>query len=146
MSFIHTQDWLEYTPTERQETQSFLEAQMESIQAEKNLDNGSSRSLSPTQEHTSLPWQIWRNTDGVRYEIGPSINNFFTCAYVSGFYSNEAKANAEFIVQACNAHYQLVSELTAAQEEIEHLKNHIADLKHDFQSLEDEYDKLHTGG
>jgi hypothetical protein len=70
---------------------------------------------------THRPWQVHRNEHGVRYEVGPVINTFFTCAYVSGFYSDEAKANAELIVTAVNERDALLSEVAQLREALDNV-------------------------
>lgn len=76
-----------------------------------------------TQNHTPTPWTIEtvQTSVGFVYKIGPfpwigdKVNH--ACIYVD--YNNNAptlKANAEFIVRACNAHDDLVDALEAVLE------------------------------
>lgn len=77
-----------------------------------------------TEKATARPWQIHRDTHGVRYEVGPTINNFFTCAYVSGFYLDEAKANAELIVTAVNERDALLTEVAQLKSALQKIQDY----------------------
>jgi len=61
-------------------------------------------------QHTALPWVIDKYGHVTRGRECVSANGF-SMVMSSGDRQNEAKANAAFIVRACNSHYQLVSAL-----------------------------------
>jgi hypothetical protein len=79
--------------------------------------------LVPNAEHTPLPWSISYGFDrgGSRadYVAGPnpkSIGIKLASPWIEGAWDDdaEAKANAAFIVRACNSHYALVEALVEA--------------------------------
>jgi hypothetical protein len=74
--------------------------------------------------HTPLPWAIsqgfsapYYGTEPAHYVAGPNPNAIgikLASPWIEGAWEDdaEAKANAEFIVRACNTHYGLVEALT----------------------------------
>ena len=78
-------------------------------------------------KHTPLPWKLitdpneWAAWDCV--EVAP-------CRYIltEGRSLEEAQANAEFIVKACNAHYDLVE---ACEDALEALQNDVGEYEGD---------------
>jgi len=65
-------------------------------------------------KHTVLPWQIFKRDDPLDDSdpnldiIAPSIASIATLHKGGWLGSDEHIANAEFIVQACNSHYELL--------------------------------------
>lgn len=80
-------------------------------------------------KHTSLPWSISHgydlsNLDGFAssYVCGPDPNSIgikIATPWIEGAWDDdaEAKANAEFIVTACNAHYDNLARITQLEVE-----------------------------
>ena len=71
-------------------------------------------------KHTPLPWKLWPAAKGDDGGSGrPMITDESGAAGVAQFiqrireydrlYPKEAAANAEFVVRACNAHYDLLA-------------------------------------
>ncbi len=68
-------------------------------------------------EHTKLPWtepRIYKDCDNRPYCISIYGGELTIAVHQHGVNSkncDEAKANAEFIVKACNAHYEMLGVL-----------------------------------
>ena len=63
--------------------------------------------MTDTPAHTPLPWVIDKYGSVTHGRECVSANGF-SMVMSPGDVQNEAKANAAFIVRACNSHYQLV--------------------------------------
>jgi hypothetical protein len=79
-------------------------------------------------KHTSLPWFLFQ--EGNTIQISDSENHDAAIVHWAGFDSSdkpqtENEANAQFIVRACNSHYQLVEACKLALAAFE--KNHAID-------------------
>ncbi len=80
------------------------------------------------QEHTPVPWEIGYDND-----VGPDDEGFWEWLtagparldYTSGK-EEEAKANAEFIVRACNCHAELLEALSLCKMTLGALGGHTA--------------------
>ena len=74
-------------------------------------------------EHTATPWKLPadddRHPNDIPDFIAGDIGYRFLIVHPAGMVkTSEIKANAAFIVRACNSHYQLVSALQEAIEEL----------------------------
>ena len=71
------------------------------------------------QKHTALPWKVQEQKFEIEsedstnfettYSVSPTIDKLADCYGLA-----EQKANAEFIVKACNSHYELLEALAIA--------------------------------
>lgn len=71
--------------------------------------------------HTPLPWKVYEDEDELKSSYQPGIESANLSIVVIGYDFNspdqgvqgktteEAWANAEFIVRACNSHYELLA-------------------------------------
>lgn len=69
-------------------------------------------------KHTPLPWNYHNSNNDDYLDIdsaGTRITSIFNV-------DKEAKANAEFIVTACNSHYELLEALKKAESSLESLQ------------------------
>jgi len=73
--------------------------------------------MTDTSAHTPGPWVIDKYGSVTHGRECVSANGF-SMVMSPGDGQNEAKANAAFIVRACNSHYQLVESLREAIEEL----------------------------
>lgn len=70
-------------------------------------------------KHTKLPWKVYyaKNNGqivlGIGEEDGQAITNHSGAFWRE---DDEAKANSEFVVHACNNHYEMLEALEAADE------------------------------
>ena len=64
-------------------------------------------------KHTQGPWEVLNNYIKVRggAVIATTARNNSVCNFAAGVASLEDAANAEFIVRACNSHYELLEAL-----------------------------------
>ncbi len=70
-------------------------------------------------EHTPLPWKVYYAKNNGQVILGTGEENGCAVqAHNGSFWRNdeEAKANAEFVVHACNCHYELLEALEMCQQ------------------------------
>lgn len=71
-------------------------------------------------KHAALPWTVEQTKGhGFRIQSGSDIICWEQQEFYNPFMEDEAKANAEFIVQACNAHYDLLNVAKCALADLE---------------------------
>lgn len=71
-------------------------------------------------KHTPLPWKVYYAKNNGQIILGTGEENGCAIQNHSGAFwrdDEEAKANAEFVVRACNSHYEL---LEALEQVIDH--------------------------
>lgn len=65
-------------------------------------------------KHTPLPWKVYYAKNNGQVILGTGEENGCAIQNHSGAFwrdDDEAKANAEFVVRACNSHYELLEAL-----------------------------------
>lgn len=77
--------------------------------------------------HTKLPWEVVKSQDGDGMQIAAiqSTTGEWVCDGDS-WIGKESRANAEFIVRACNSHQELVEALEAAERELRDAASYFA--------------------
>lgn len=69
------------------------------------------------QKHTPLPWKVYYAKNNGQLVLGTGEENGQAIQNHNGSFwrdDAEAKANCEFVVKACNAHYELLEALELA--------------------------------
>jgi hypothetical protein len=69
-------------------------------------------------KHTPLPWKVYYAKNNGQLVLGTGEENGQAIQNHNGSFwrdEKEAKANAEFVVKACNSHYELLEALESCE-------------------------------